>query len=270
MKYPEFQQIIDNMTKSGYDYKKEIEEIEVMQKRATLGIGSAISLNSSADSVISLALPDHVKAMIYAQLSNNRTWQPIYDNRLTIDAIFSNYDIDTLKKADPDVLVNRITDIRCGNRQIKKQMQCLKSNIETLEKIEKENGSISGYYATTNLVDVIKNLSQSGKNYKLNYMGIPLVCEYLKGVGVEVIKPDSLLCRLLGRLGYSKKIPATPWEAIEICKEIGDEYGLSQAEVDTILWQYCAKDKFEVCTDKPKCAQCGVYNCPSRTCPSLV
>ena len=270
MKYPEIQQIIDTMAKAGYDYKKEIEEIEVMQKRATLGIGSTTSLNSSAASVTSLALPDHVKAMIYAQLSNNRPWQPIYDNRLKIDSIFSHYDIDLLKKANPATLVDEITKIHCGNRQIKRQMQSLRSNIETLERIQANHDSISDYYATTNLVDVIKSLSQSGKNYKLHCMGIPLVCEYLKGVGVEVIKPDSLLCRLLGRLGYSKKAPATPWEAIEICKEIGAEYGLSQAEVDTILWQYCAKDKFEVCTDKPKCAQCGVYNCPSRICPSLV
>ena len=270
MKYPEIQQIIDTMIKAGYDYKKEIEEIEVMQKRAMIGMGSASSSNSSVTSVTAFALADHVKAMVYAQLSNNRPWQPIYNNRLTIDAIFSHYDIELLKKANPTTLVDKITEIHCGNRQIKRQMKSLKANIETFERIEEEHGSISDYYAKINLVDVIKSLSQSGKNYKLDCMGIPLVCEYLKGVGVEVIKPDSLLCRLLGRLGYSKKIPATPWEAIEICKEIGAEYGLSQAEVDTILWQYCAKDKFEVCTDKPKCAQCGVYNCPNRTCPSLI
>lgn len=270
MKYPEIQQIIDTMIKAGYDYKKEIEEIEVMQKRATIGMGSELSSDSSVTSVTSLALADHVKAMVYAQLSNNRPWQPIYNNRLKIDAIFSHYDINLLKKVNPTILIDEITKIHCGNRQIKRQMQSLRANIETLERIQADHGSISGYYSTTSLVDVIKSLSQSGKNYKLNCMGIPLVCEYLKGVGVEVIKPDSLLCRLLGRLGYSKKIPATSWEAIEICKKIGDEYGLSQVEIDTILWQYCAKDKFEVCTDRPKCAQCGVYNCPSRTCPSLV
>ena len=270
MKYLEIQQIIETMEKADYDYKKEIEDIEVMQKRALANASFASSPAPSTVFATSLALSDHVKAMVYAQLSNNRPWQPIYDNRLKIDSIFSHYDTDLLKKANPANLVDEITKIHCGNRQIKRQMQSLRSNIETLERIQADHGSISGYYATTNLVDVIKSLSQSGKNYKLNCMGIPLVCEYLKGVGVEVIKPDSLLCRLLGRLGYSKKIPATSWEAIEICKEIGDEYGLSQAEIDTILWQYCAKDKFEVCTDKPKCAQCGVYNCPSRTCPSKV
>lgn len=270
MKHPEIQQIIDTMKKAGYDYKKEIEEIEAMQKRALIDRAPASKSEPSAISVTALTITDHVKAMIYAQLSNNRPWQPIFDNRKKIDAIFSNYNTTLLKKADPVVLVGKITEIHCGNRQIKRQMQNLRTNIETLERIEKENGSISHYYATTNLVDVIKSLSQSGKNYKLNCMGIPLVCEYLKGVSADVVKPDSLLCRLLGRLGYSKRIPATPWEAIEICKAIGVEYGLSQAEVDTILWQYCAKDKFEICTDKPKCAQCGVYGCPNRTCPSKV
>lgn len=39
MKYPEIQQIIDTMAKAGYDCKKKIEEIEVMQQRATLGTG---------------------------------------------------------------------------------------------------------------------------------------------------------------------------------------------------------------------------------------
>ncbi|MBQ4120384.1 MAG: hypothetical protein IJD35_00060, partial [Clostridia bacterium] len=167
MKYPEIQQIIDTMTKAGYDYKKEIEDIEVMQKRALANASFASSPDPSTVSVTSLALPDHVKAMIYAQLSSNRPWQPIYDNRLKIDSIFSHYDIDLLKKANPTILVDEITKIHCGNRQIKRQMQSLKANIETLEKIEKDHGSISGYYATTNLVDVIKNLSQSGKNYKL-------------------------------------------------------------------------------------------------------
>lgn len=57
---------------------------------------------------------------------------------------------------------------------------------------------------------------------------------------------------------------------MRICDQIATEMKLSHAMVDTILWQYCADRKFNVCTDKPKCAQCGVYNCPNRTCPSLV
>ena len=254
MKYPAFQSLIDTMVSFGYDYEKEILGVENRRK--------ALALTNNTTTL--LGLSEHVRTMIYALLSNNRPWEPIAKNTANIDAIFSNYDIDSLKKADPGDLVDKIKSIRCGNRQITKQMNQLKHNIEVLEKIEQENGSIDNYYRNTTLVDVVKNLSLDNGRYKLKMMGIPLVCEYLKGIGVDVIKPDTLLCRILGRLGYAKKIPATAWEAIEICKEIGKEYNLSQPIVDTVLWQYCAKDKFEVCTATPKCCKCKVVNCPSR------
>lgn len=253
MLYKNFQQLIDTMNLASYDYEKEI--IEVENRRKALSFANCNS---------SLKLSEHVKTMIYAQLSNNRPWEPIAQNTTKIDTIFFDYDIDSLKKAIPNELVDKIKSIRCGNRQIAKQMCYLKRNIEVLEKIEQENGSIDNYYRNTPLVDIVKSLSLDNGKYKLKTMGIPLVCEYLKGVGVDVIKPDSLLCRLVGRLGYAKKVPATAWEAIEICQEIGKEHNLSQPMVDTILWQYCAKDKFEVCTATPKCHKCKVIDCPSR------
>ena len=253
MKYSSFQQLIDTMDSAGYDYKKEIIEVETRRK--------ALS-TTRTKSVFHLS--DHVKTMIYAQLSNNRPWEPIAQNQNEIDKIFLNYDIEKLKKADPEALFKEIVEIRCGNRQIKRQMQYLKHNIEVLEKIEQENGSIDNYYRKTPLVDIVKSLSLDNGKYKIKTMGIPLVCEYLKGVGVDIIKPDSLLCRLIGRLGYAKKVPASAWEAIAICREIGKEHNLSQPMVDTILWQYCAKDKFEVCTATPKCNACNVKDCPGR------
>ena len=53
-------------------------------------------------------------------------------------------------------------------------------------------------------------------------------------------------------------------EAFDICCDIAKEYNISNVEVDSILWQYCAKNYFEVCCDKPKCSKCKVSNCKSR------
>lgn len=256
MKYPEFQQIIDTMEANGYGYKKEVAEIE----RRRIGI---------EEGTLDIPLSEHVKAMIFSLLSDQRVWSDIELHKNELDVIFENYDIEKLKNKAPEALVKEITDIKCGNRKIRKQMNDLKHNIEQLERIERDHGSIDKYYRSPNKVEIVKSLSEG--TYKLKWMQVALVCEYLKGVGVNTIKPDSLLKRLLARLGYVQdKEEASPWEAIEICQEIADEYGMSMPMVDTILWQYCAKDKFEVCTDKPECAQCGVHNCPSRTCPSLV
>ncbi len=252
MKYEGFQQLINTMDSAGYDYKKEILIIE--QKKQAFANGA----NGGFD------LSEHIRTMIYAQLSNNRPWKPIAANVNKIDKIFGDYDIHFIKDTNPAVFVEEILKIRCGNRQIRQQMLCLKENVETLQRIAQEYGSIDYYYHTEQLVTVIKSLSDANGKYKLKWMGVPLVCEYLKGLGIEVVKPDTLLCRLLGRLGYSPKIPASHWEAIQISQEIRKEYGISQTLVDTVLWQYCAEGKFELCTAKPKCSQCKVAHCKYR------
>ena len=141
-------------------------------------------------------------------------------------------------------------------------MQSLKDNIETLERIEKDYDSVDNYYNKTDIKDLLESLS--GGTYKLKQMGVPLVSEYLKGVGMDVIKPDVHVCRILTRLGYSKSNKITDDEAFDICCDIAKEYSISNVEVDSILWQYCAKNYFEVCCDKPKCSICKVSNCKSR------
>lgn len=249
MKYPEFQLLIDTMNEKGYDYKKELESVnQNIVKRETQG----------------LSVSDHVKAMVYAQLSNNRPWKQIENNVERINEIFFDFDTNALKGVASEVLVGNLMAIHCGNRQIKHQMHFLKQNIETLEHIQSMENGIDNYYKSLPLGKLVAKLSQQGSSYKLKYMGVPLVCEYLKGVGVDVVKPDVHVCRLLGRLGYSKKEPASVWETIDICKEIAEEYDMPQSLVDTVLWQYCAKDKFEVCAAQPKCDQCIVTTCPNR------
>ena len=184
------------------------------------------------------------------------------DNQEKIKTLFNNFDVDFIKKTNYQYFVNGLLDLHCGNRQILKQMQSLKDNIETLERIAKDYGSVDNYYNNTNIKELLKSLS--GGKYKLKQMGVPLVSEYLKGVGMDVIKPDVHVCRILTRLGYSKSNKITDDEAFDICCDIAKEYNISNVEVDSILWQYCAKNYFEVCCDKPKCSKCKVSNCKSR------
>ena len=93
MKYSTFMDLIATMDFFGYDYKKEILEIE---KRRT-----ALSVTNGTTG--SLGLQDHVKTMVYAQLSNNRPWEPIAKNARAIDKIFLDFHIDKLKKAESNL-----------------------------------------------------------------------------------------------------------------------------------------------------------------------
>lgn len=247
MRYSAFGELIQTMSKADYDYKKEMAGFKKIDPAQ-------------------LTLQDHIRAMIYAELSNNRPWKRIQENidNGKIPAIFCNFDVDQLKKADPVQLVQDLQSISCGNRQIKRQMNTLKDNIAVLERIDCDYGSIHAYYSSKKAHDLVKELSIFYSKNKLNCMGVPLVCEYLKGVGIGVVKPDVHLRRIIGRLGYSRKKPADEWETIDICDEIVAEYNLPHYEVDSILWQYCADGKFAVCGATPDCKKCGVTNCPNR------
>ena len=247
MLYYAFGEIIQTMNKIGYDYKKEIAGFK--------------RINPAQ-----LTLQDHVSAMIYAELSNNRPWQRIQENidNRNIPEIFFHFDIEQLKNADPKQLEQKLRSISCGNRNIKMQMETLRSNIDVLERIDRDYGSIHHYYSTKKAHDLVKELSVSYSKNKLKYMGVPLVCEYLKGVGIGVVKPDVHLRRIIGRLGYASKTPADEWETIDICDKIAAEYNLPHYEVDSILWQYCADGKFAVCGATANCKKCGVTNCPNR------
>lgn len=248
MEYVEFGEIIKTMENNHYDYKKDYQgTLNALIERKN---GKKYSIS------------EHICAMVFALLSNQRSWRPIADNRENINRLFHNFNPDYIKVQNYQFFIDELKCLRCGNRQISKQMQSLKDNIGTLERIAVDYGSIDDYYNKTDVKELLKSLS-FGK-YKLKQMGVPLVSEYLKGVGIDIIKPDVHVCRILTRLGYVKSDKISNDEALDICCDIAKKYGLTNVDVDAILWQYCANNYFEICCDKPKCYKCLVKNCKSR------
>ena len=78
-------------------------------------------------------------------------------------------------------------------------------------------------------------------------------------VGYSIAKPDRHICRILGAdcLACSDKKTVPAFEAIDIVAAIAAELQKSAAEVDYILWSYCAKGYGAVCTlQSPKCEIC--------------
>ena len=89
-------------------------------------------------------------------------------------------------------------------------------------------------------------------------LGEALTAEYLKNVGYDIGKPDRHIRRILGSeyLGCSKHQDVPPYEAIDIIADIAKSLNKPAAEMDYILWAYCASDFGEVCTKKnPKCME---------------
>lgn len=226
-------------------------------------------------------IQDHIRAMVYSMLTSGASWnrvEPSIDIEtgrvLLIDEIFYQYDVDTLLNTDPMDLVDRVKQHKLGTQYIKNQMVALiGTNIGKLQSLEKEYGSIDNFYQEFIVTDptlktLIKTLSAEGKPHKYVQLDVALNAEYLRNVGYDIAKPDRHICRILGskNLGCSDSEITSIYEAFDIVAEIAKVLGKHTAEVDYILWSYCANGYGEICTvNKPKCDICVVKHCKNKS-----
>lgn len=214
----------------------------------------------------------HIRAMVYSMLTSGIVWDRVSGcidettKQLTpIDEIFCQYDPERVLQCEPKYLSNEIQKLHCASPYTATQMQALiHTNIPKLIQLEKEHGSIDAFYQKSICEDstlkaLVKLLSAPHSDYKLAQMGEALVAEYLKNVGYDIAKPDRHIRRILGSkiLGCSTHEVVPIFEAFDIVAALAKELDRPAAEVDYILWSYCANGYGEICTSKnPKCKIC--------------
>jgi hypothetical protein len=233
----------ETLSRCNFDFRREI---------ADLG---QVVLYEQRESGYTFTIKEHIRALILAQLSNQRPWGPIAANNAKIDAIFGQYDPNFLTDADPAKLSNQICAIKCGNRQIAKQMALLRQNIHTLQRIEHEFGSLDSFVSGRDPLIIAREIS-IGKKYKLQQVGFALAMEYLKNVGIRATKPDVHILRLLGprRLGYL--VDADEEKASVLVTKLAVEAKVSSVYMDNLLWLFCAKNYADICGAYPRCHLC--------------
>lgn len=138
----------------------------------------------------------------------------------------------------------------------------------------------------TSLLEIIKNLRNRYKNvlqvaenfsngeFKLKGVGFPIAMEFLKNIGIDGFKPDSLIKKFfsrerLGILDKTQNDKAVFKKAQEYLKYIKEDFmadfpvikGHELTALDNLLWGYCTQNVFAICGDKPKCGRCKISNC---------
>ena len=225
-----------------------------------------------------LKIENHIQAMVYALLTNQRPWYLIKPHLKAIDILFNNYDpnaIYTQLDVDPDYYINGLKNLKCGNRAVNNQFcaKNLKYNIELFRTIEKKFGSIDSFmvpkasYANFSLYDdqyssIINKISDYNSDYKFRGFGKAIAAEYLRNIGVPDVKPDTHIRRFyssdrMGNINNQAGI-ATINQAIADITIAAQEAGLTRNEADNIVWSYCAKGFGEICTSNPKCKCCVI------------
>ena len=205
-------------------------------------------------------IQQHIEGMIFALLSSQRTWGPIEENKDYIREVFFNFDKEKIKETNYNYFVEKLNKKNLGNRNIKKQMSILTYNIKIFEMIEKEKGSIDNFIFE-NSNDIILKLSSFESKYKLKQMGISLICEYLKNIRVDALKPDTHIIRIFYRLGLIKSensIGEEILKVLNITEQLSKQINLLKCEIDFLLWNYCAVDYGNICNYEPKCGKCVI------------
>lgn len=214
---------------------------------------------------------DHIRAMVYSMLSSGNRWADVakHTDSVTgcipdVDEIFCSYDVEKLSEFTPEQLMEKVRGIHCRTQSTLQQMEALESNICKMKAIEKKYGTLDSYYQKFIDIDetlktLVIVLSTSGSVAKLEQMNVALVCEYLRNVGNDIPKPDRHICRILGSeyLALSDKKNVPPFEAFDIVVELAKRLKKPVAEVDYILWSYCANGYGGICKKKqPSCEIC--------------
>ena len=204
------------------------------------------------------SLRDHVRGLVLSQLSAQRPWGPIARNLDAIGEIFHDFDPGVLRNEDPETLTAAIKGLRCGNRQLARQMRSLDRNIQTLQLIESDHGSLDAFVTSGPADEVAHRLAIAGR-YKLRYIGFTLALEYLRNVGIRAGKPDVHVRRILGgeRLRLTTGRPSEV-EAFALIERIATEAACNPTYVDNLLWIFCAQNYGNVCGARPRCFACDL------------
>ncbi len=219
-------------------------------------------------------ISDHIRGMVYAMLSSGISWERVEKDIdestgriLSIDKIFQNYDADTLLSCSVETLKEEIKVQKLAGISTNNQLKGLiPDNIRKLKQWEDTFGSIDSYYKRfiekdSSFQTLIETLSQSDSENKIKQLSEALTAEYLRNVGYDLAKPDRHVRRILGNsiLACSEQEIVPVFEAMEIVRQIADILNRHVAEVDYILWSYCATGYGEICTSRrPLCCDCVI------------
>ncbi len=208
----------------------------------------------------SFTMQEHVEGMILALISGQNKWYRVERQLKNIKKLFFNYEPDEILKHDGDYYYKGLRMLGANGRFAERQMAEVCHNVRVLMDIEADNGSVDAFLTSQSVDKIVKALSDSRSKYKLNQMRVPLVCEYLRNVGIDTAKPDEHMRRMLGaeRLGISSKKDASESEVINEFYRLSKETGMWAADLDYLFWCYCAEEKAEICGKNPRCTKCVI------------
>ena len=120
----------------------------------------------------------------------------IENHLANIDALFFHYDPAKLKETNYRYFEDGLRNMHCGNRAVHKQMLHLRKNIQTMEMLIQEYGSMDAFVTSADSSTIVELISSPKSPCKLACIGESLAYEYLRNVGIDCAKPDVHMMRI--------------------------------------------------------------------------
>lgn len=149
----------------------------------------------------------------------------------------------------------------------KKKIQGCIANAKEFEKIINQYGSFSNYLRSFGNLDDLKILDIIKSDFEKRFAYIGKITAYhlMTELGLNVLKPDRVICRIFQRLGFIQdKDDLTG--AVEVGRKIAEATNQPIRYVDIIFVKYGQQGTEEgfglkvggICLDNPKCDQCSI------------
>jgi len=210
--------------------------------------------------------------MLLSMLSAHRSWKPIARRLGQLELVFGLYKPAYLEHIAPQQLAAEVEQLGCGNPRVRVQMDAIRPNLETMQRIEKEFGCMDQFVESDTPEAVALLLGRPGSRWKLKEVGPALALEYLKLVGIRAVKPDAHIRRICGpqRLALLDG-RETDEQAAAKLRRIAQAAGVHPVAFENMLWLLGARDYGAICGSQPRCDVCELRrDCRSPRARALV
>ena len=185
-----------------------------------------------------------------------------------IKKAFSDYDIYRVSQYTDKDLEKMMNNPKLIRNE-KKLKACIE-NAKIMKNISEEYGSFGEFLS--GLGNNLRELREELRT-KLKYLGPVLIHEYLKEIGIDSIKPDVHVVKVMHRLGLvdSEKISSDSIDrVVKMAEKMSRATGEKLNVIDAIFWMYggggdnhvkkaiCSKNQ-PLCTECPLTQHCVFY-----------
>lgn len=180
-----------------------------------------------------------------------------------IRVAFSDFDIEKVSKYSDKEIRNLINNPKIIRNQ--KKIRACVENARRMKALSERFGSF-GEFLNRDKYNLFLLKHELTNNFR--YLGNVVVLDYLKDIGMDIIKPDVHVMRVFFRLGLidsEKQTEASANRIIRVAEDIKKETFEKLAVIDAVFWMYGGGGDRHVikaiCSkNEPLCSECPLTN----------